>query len=439
MRIARIALGILVLVGCSSNKKAEDTPALGSTSQGIQDGANDTTHTFSVGIRIQTSQGEATCSGTLITPNLVVTARHCVDESPEQIDCTTASFGSRLGQLSVTTNASMFGGGAQYVNVKTIVTPPGNTLCGADVALLILSSSLTGITPAIPGVQYPIDDARYAKRKFDAIGYGSTSPAGGGAGTRRIKQSIPIECASNSDIFQACADLIPAGSGITAEEIVTDKDFISGDATCQGDSGSGAYYTTTDGVVSLGVLSRGGATNPDSTHPNGTCTAATYTRLDQWRDLVVQTAETASNNWTLYPKPSPDWTVFVAAPPGAKDAGTDTGKTTGTGEIGETCSANKDCSTGLCINDANGGQTCSQKCAADDDCPGSFKCVDSYCQVGPKTTPAPATTSDATPSTSTTTSGCSISKVDPEPTPWAFPVGLAAVIGLAASRRRKTA
>ena len=40
MRIARIALGILSLVGCSSNKKAEDTPALGTAAQEIQDGGD---------------------------------------------------------------------------------------------------------------------------------------------------------------------------------------------------------------------------------------------------------------------------------------------------------------------------------------------------------------------------------------------------------------
>lgn len=437
MRMARIALGLLFVVGCSSSAKPNDPVPVGAASQAIQGGTTDTTDTFAVGIRIGNA---GSCSGTLITPNLVVTARHCVDQSPAQIDCTTAAFGSQLvstSQFRVSTSANLYGNSAVLHSVSQIITPPGNALCGSDIALLVLSDLVDAseAKPAIPGVQYQIDDSRYSAHKFNAIGYGITSASGNDAGTRRIRTSVRINCTSTSDIFQTCDDYIggalPQGSSVS--QFVTDNDFIAGDATCEGDSGSGAYDTTTytaGAPVTLGVLSRGSA-------DGDTCILATYTRLDKWRDLVVQAADTASAGWTKYPKPTPDWTVYVAPP--NKDGGTDAPPATkGTAEIGEACTANKDCASGLCINGASGATVCSSACTASDECPTDFSCVDSYCQAGASTTTTTPSQTTAAPTT-TTTSGCGIRSIDPEPTPWYWAGGLAAVVGLAVARRRKSA
>ena len=439
MRIARIALGFLFVVGCSSSATRatpDEAAPVGAASQAIQGGTADTADTFAVGIRIGNA---GSCSGTLITPNLVVTARHCVDQSPASIDCSTAAFGGRLvntSQFKVSTSANLYGNSAVLHSVSQIITPPGNTLCGADIALLILSDVVDSseATPAIPGVQYPIDDSRYANHKFNAIGYGITSVSGNDAGTRRIRTSVRINCTSSSDIFQTCDDYIggalPQGSSVS--QFVTENDFIAGDATCEGDSGSGAYDTTTfaSKPLTLGVLSRGSA-------DGDTCILATYTRLDKWRDLVVQAADTASAGWTKYPKPTPDWTVYVAPP--NKDGGTDSGPTSkGTATIGEGCTSSKDCVSGLCINSAAGTQVCSQACTASSECPDSYSCTDSYCQAGPSPTTTTPSTTTAAPTT-TTTSGCSIHPLDPEPTPWYAGAGLAAVVGLAFARRRKSA
>ena len=51
-------------------------------------------------------------AGTLITPNLVLTARHCVDDSPDQVECTGQKFGAQkiaTNQLFVTTHYQMQG------------------------------------------------------------------------------------------------------------------------------------------------------------------------------------------------------------------------------------------------------------------------------------------------------------------------------------------
>src|SRR4051812_4835425 len=68
---------------------ASSAEATGTSSQGIQGGVTDTTHKFAMGICIggRNSNGpngcQGYCSGALIAPNVVVTARHCVDFAPK--------------------------------------------------------------------------------------------------------------------------------------------------------------------------------------------------------------------------------------------------------------------------------------------------------------------------------------------------------------------
>src|SRR5438132_127277 len=82
-------------VGCSSNATHEARDeGVSATAQAIQGGTSDTTHTFAVGVcGGAKGQCQFTCSGALIAPNLVVTARHCVEQTllngqpSEVVDC----------------------------------------------------------------------------------------------------------------------------------------------------------------------------------------------------------------------------------------------------------------------------------------------------------------------------------------------------------------
>jgi hypothetical protein len=104
------------------------------------------------------------------------------------------------------------------------------------------------------------------------------------------------------------------------------------------------------------------------------CKGSLYTRLDKYRDLVIQAAETASANWTLYPKPVPDWTVYVPPP---VDAGTDAApkKKTNLAE-GTACDANDECRSMVCA-DTGAGKACTRACVETPDstgCPAGFIC-----------------------------------------------------------------
>ncbi|HEX4515538.1 MAG TPA: trypsin-like serine protease, partial [Polyangiaceae bacterium] len=76
---------VMLAAGCSSSDHAVSS----SQSQPIQGGTLDTTDSFAVGVCAGApGQCQLFCSGALIAPNLVMTARHCVNQpSSTSIDC----------------------------------------------------------------------------------------------------------------------------------------------------------------------------------------------------------------------------------------------------------------------------------------------------------------------------------------------------------------
>ncbi len=248
MRLAQLGAGaalsfVGVVVGCSqSPSHSSSAPErTGVAEQGIQGGTADgTAHPFAVGVCIgnkpnaqgQMGCGGGYCSGTLILPNLIVTARHCVDNTTKVIDCTTnPTFGARHQTMWITTGDSMFQGTTGWHQVTSVATPTDDHVCGNDIALLVLGTPVPAAdaTPAIPDVQYPMTDFnRWPARRVTAIGFGNDGPTGFTAGTRRIRTGIHIECIPGDDFIPCPAEFNP-------------NEFYSGDGTCEGDSGSGAF------------------------------------------------------------------------------------------------------------------------------------------------------------------------------------------------------
>lgn len=435
MRFGRLGAGALsfcvslaLATGCSQSapRPAPDDSPLGSTAQAVQGGAPDgTDHPFAVGVcNGGKNNCQGFCSGTLIAPNLVVTARHCVDKTTKIVDCATNPvFGARNTSMWITTHDKMTQNpNIGWHQVKSVVTPPDNHVCGNDIALLILVDQVAGTeaTPAIPGVQYPMSDLNKYVRRFTAVGYGNTSPQGFSAGTRRIRAGIGVLCIPGDD-------LAPCPATINANE------FVGGDGICEGDSGSSAFEDRTfvkGAPVSFGVLSRGGESDDGLT-----CKGSLYTRLDKWRDLVVDAAIAASNNWTLYPKPVPDWTVYIPppAPKPAPDAGSK--KPTNLGD-GVTCADNSECKSKVCA-DTGAGLACTVACdesVVPTECQDGFVCRESVCVQDLGGDPVGAA---APGRTTTTTTGCSAAPTGDSPSSPLGTLGLAAAAVVAFGVRRR--
>jgi hypothetical protein len=429
-----LVLGALALVttsGCGAPAPAPEPTATNTST--IQGGTSDTTHDFAVGIGIELGGNEgAVCSGTLLAPNLVATARHCAEQlSSDQIDCASSTFGPAYSpDQYVVTNGPVLGEGPSY-GVSKIVTPTGASqtgVCGNDIALLILSTNIQLPQYVQPVISPPMTDHSVWATTVTAIGYGIDSPtdsSGKSAGTRRILQNIGLVCIPDDSSFVDCY------GDPTAKQYIDPSEFESGDGTCEGDSGSGAFDQAQFNKgkwVSFGVLSRGGVSSDGTT-----CVGSIYSRFDAWSQLIVDTAKEAAQ---MGGYAAPAWTI-----PAASDAGSTVGNAEGGssaeaagsgGTDGLVCAANGDCLSANCVSTDGTNFVCASACGTNSSCAAGFSCEGGYCFHAA----AAATT---TPSISKK-SGCAVAAAGLDPThaaPWRAMASALVVMGLALRHRRR--
>lgn len=267
--------------------------------------------------------GEALCTGSLIAPNVVLTARHCVSETTEEVSCP-----ARSAQITANRSASsltiLVGDDAETARAvakgASLVTPSSNVLCDEDIALVVLDRNVTGITP----LKIRTGAVEEGER-LRLVGYGKSSDDSG-AGEKLLRTNVPVV-------------------SVTAHELQT------GEATCNGDSGGPAIDEETGAVV--GVVSRGGPTC------SGPGTRNIFTRADAFASLIAK--------------------ATGAAPPvaaGSSDDGSSgsAGKSP-SDDMGASCSSGSDCSAGVCLQAADGdGAYCSRTCGDGTRCPNGFRC-----------------------------------------------------------------
>jgi MYXO-CTERM domain-containing protein len=263
----RVALA-LFLLACTT-PRGETT----STTRGaIQGGSLDSANKFAVAIL---GKNLEVCSGTLIAPNLVLTARHCIaDGGSDPIDCAGDRFDSPYAatgyRVSAATTADY--DTAEY-QVTKIFVPTDSLFCGNDIALAIIDENVTG-TVAEPMLDPPDLDA------ITAIGYGTTGPGATDEGKRR----------KLADVEVACVPGIPKRDCDLSDYAMAKTEIAAGAGLCDGDSGSGAFVPsslTSGKPVVVGVLSR-------AADDGDRCVDAIYARTDAFKKLLVDAATEAS-------------------------------------------------------------------------------------------------------------------------------------------------
>jgi hypothetical protein len=182
------------------------------------------------------------CSGSLIAPRLVMTARHCVADTAGkelQVLCGQTKFQppDSAGAIFVVPLPEISEDPGDYRAVSELRMPEGlgDDLCGTDVVLLRLKEPLSGITPLPVRSDSPVRRGE----SYSAVGFGiDEALPDKPSGVRKRGEGYEVTC---------------GGADCDAND-VRDNEWVGDGGPCSGDSGGPALDA--DGQV-IGVVSRG--------------------------------------------------------------------------------------------------------------------------------------------------------------------------------------
>ena len=292
------------------------------------------------------------CSGTLIAPNVVATARHCVSAIDESVYPPTVQADydvkNMFVYLHVTPGSSALhspdGKGAR------IIHDGSTSLVNHDFALLVteapVSKDISQIRLAAPP---SVSEQVYV------VGYGMTE-------TDHTPDFHKRYWRDGLSIRELGPD---PGEQLYGNEILLYESI------CEGDSGGPVMDHDTGAL--LAVTSRGGnGTRPNPSNPSATCTGAhnIFSRVDAYADMIKKTlADYGEVPWEEgAPRP--------ADPPPPPPPG----------DLGSPCSAPSECKSRSCV-DFGDKTLCSTTCSDTKPCPGGFDCNGGYCQPSSSTPP----------------------------------------------------
>jgi V8-like Glu-specific endopeptidase len=195
------------------------------------------------------------CSGALVAPNVVLTARHCVATSiTSSVSCDENGHSTNgphvgddlpVGDVTVYTGTAPKFAEAPDSVAKAIVSPKGDSLCDSDIALVVLEQPIAKVEP----LAVRLGAGVAAGETIRSIGYGQNDQQMP-IGTRLRRDGVPV---------------LAMGAGIShSRTALGAHEFEVGESICEGDSGGPAINEATGAIV--GLVSRGGNCSDPAGH-----------------------------------------------------------------------------------------------------------------------------------------------------------------------------
>lgn len=278
------------------------------------------------------------CTGTLVAPNLVVTARHCVAHVlPGPFHCTLrgeltgnpdrgGEMGLDVPPHRVFIHVGEVPSSSPSAVATRIVSSLSPSVCLNDLAFLVLDRELDA--PIRP---VRLQSITAAGERVTLVGYGLSEGEG----------QLDLSSARRSRLTDQ--EVLQVGPDSTEEGVIdapVRKLVLRGASVCYGDSGGPAIAEATGAVI--GVYSLGSGTrcaDRDTEH--------LYTHLPPLAHLAEAAFEAAG---------AQPWQE------GAEPLG-----------LGEPCGTGRPCASGWCEQRAS-ERSCAQRCARPEDCPSGWVC-----------------------------------------------------------------
>jgi uncharacterized protein (TIGR03382 family) len=272
MRHSFITLATLMLATACG--QSADEPALGSARQAIVNGdvspsADDAT--MFVLTQVTASEGVA-CTGTLIAPNLVATALHCVTHStlgefsckPDGSLSDNTREDGKMGPLVSASKVEIFAGrqpGQEPSAVGAQLLGTGSTqICRGDIAFVVLDREIDAPIAAVR-LSTGVNGGDFVR----VVGYGQTEESGSSG--RFARDDVRV------------VDVGPATEDETSIS-ASPRTFVVNEGPCHGDSGGPAFTADSGALVGVYSLTAGASCS-------GVGIRNVYTSLSSYSSLAL--------------------------------------------------------------------------------------------------------------------------------------------------------